>query len=199
MSNRPALLATVLITLTCGSCQTIREFTALERVDFALDRVENVRVAGVRLDGLRSFADVRPADVARVGLAVAAGELPLELDLVVQATNPADNPSQARLVRMAWTLLLEERETVSGELARDIVLPAGATTEIPLGMSLDLVEFFDGSARDLIELALSLTDRGGSPKTVALRATPVIETPLGPIQYPRPITIVRREVGGTDV
>jgi hypothetical protein len=66
---------------------------------------------------------------------------------------------------------------------------------VPLDVSLNLVEFFQGSARDLVELALSLSGQGGAPKEVALRATPVVDTPLGPMRYPRPITIVSREVG----
>ena len=31
---------------------------------------------------------------------------------------------------------------------------------------------------------------------IALRATPTIDTALGPIRYPQPITIVSRQVGG---
>jgi hypothetical protein len=60
---------------------------------------------------------------------------------------------------------------------------------------LNLVDFFEGSAQDLLELALSLSGQGGEPKSVALRATPIIDTPLGPMRYPRPITIVNAEAG----
>jgi hypothetical protein len=57
------------------------------------------------------------------------------------------------------------------------------------------MEFFDGSAQDLFELALSIADQGGAPTEIALRATPTIQTPLGPMRYPQPITILSREVG----
>ena len=78
------------------------------------------------------------------------------------------------------------------------MLRPGAPTDVPITISLDLVDFFEANARDLVELALSLSGRGGAPKEVALRATPVVDTPLGPIRYPEPITIVSREVGGPD-
>jgi len=67
---------------------------------------------------------------------------------------------------------------------------------VPISMSLNLVDFFQGSARDLVNLALSLTGQGGAPTEVALRATPTVETAIGPIRYPQPITIVSHEVGG---
>jgi hypothetical protein len=111
------------------------------------------------------------------------------------AENPAENSTDARLVRMDWTLLLQERETLSGVFADNVLLPPGQPTDVPITVSLNLVEFFEGSARDLVELALSLSGQGGSPKNVALRATPVIDTPIGPMRYPQPITILSREVG----
>jgi hypothetical protein len=46
-----------------------------------------------------------------------------------------------------------------------------------------------------VNLALSLSGRGGAPTEVTLRATPTIETALGPIRYPRPITIVTATTG----
>jgi hypothetical protein len=62
-------------------------------------------------------------------------------------------------------------------------------------VSLNLVEFFEGSGRDLLELALAISGQGGAPKEIALEATPIVDTALGPMRYPRPITIVSREVG----
>ncbi|MEZ4415816.1 MAG: hypothetical protein R3E10_08670 [Gemmatimonadota bacterium] len=189
-------LALVAGVLLLGGCQTLREIAALERVDFSLDRAEHVRLAGLELDRVRSIADVSGFDIARVGASIAAGSLPLELDLVVGALNPEENPTQARLVRMEWTLLLEDRETVSGVFDQATVLPPGVRTAVPIHVGLDLVDFFEGSARDLVELALSLSGQGGAPKNVKLRALPIIDTALGPIRYPTPITILSENVGG---
>ncbi|HSG49490.1 MAG TPA: hypothetical protein VLA43_16845, partial [Longimicrobiales bacterium] len=128
--------------------------------------------------------------------ALSDDRLPLEFSLMVQGENPADNEVAARLVRFDWTLLLEDRETVSGVFDQEVVFQPGQPTTFPVRIQLDLLEFFDGNARDLAELALSLADQGGEPKNVALQAVPTIQTALGPIRYPGTLTIVSGEVGG---
>ena len=196
--------------LALSGCATLGQITALQRVDFSLEGVGGVRLAGVELDRVRSFSDLSLTDGARLASAVANGELPLSMNVLVLAENPADNFTDARLVRMDWTLLLEDRETVSGRITEELVLPRGKRrpggwriahlprgqpTGFPVLVELNLVEFFEGNARDLFELALSLTGQGGSSKEVALTALPTIETALGPITYDRPIRIVGGTVG----
>lgn len=194
MPQRRLLALAALLTL--GGCATFQQVLALRDVDFTVDRIEDARLAGVELRAVRSFEDLGFADAGRLAMAVADRELPLSFDLHLTAINPADNSVDARLVRMDWTLLLQGRETLSGVFADETVLRPGVPTDVPIGISLDLVDFFEGNARDLFELALALTDQeGGAPKEVTLRATPTVETRLGPIRYPRPITIVSREVG----
>lgn len=192
----PALLCIGTAVVLQG-CQTLREIAALRSVDFALDRITRPELAGVELERIRSYEDLRTSDVVRLGAAVASGELPLSFELVVAARNPEENRVQARMVHMAWTLLVEERETISGVVDEAFTLPPGALREIPVAVRLDLVEFFGTNLRDLVELALSVTGQGGEPKTIALRAVPTIDTPLGPMEYPESITIVERELGAS--
>jgi hypothetical protein len=135
-------------------------------------------------------------EAARLATAVSQRTLSLDLTVHLSAVNPEDNSVDARLVRMEWTLLLRDRETVSGTFADETVLRRGQPTDVPIDVSLDLLDFFQGSAQDLFALALSLADPNAPPTEVALRATPTVDTTLGPIRYPRPITIVDREVGG---
>jgi len=191
---RIALPALALVAAVSG-CATLQQLVALRDVDFDIDRVSDVRLAGVDLTNVRSYRDLGVADVGRLTLAVSRGEMPMDFRLHLTATNPADNSADARLVRMDWTLLLQQRETISGVFADETLLRRGQPTDVPIAMSLDLVDFFEGSAQDLVELALSLAGQGGAPKEVTLRATPSVDTSLGPISYPRPITIVSREIG----
>lgn len=188
-----ALGATVV--LLASGCATLQQLVALRNVEFSLDRVSNVRLAGIDLSGMHSVDDLRLSDAGRLALAVSQKDVPLELQVHLLAENPAENTSDARLVRMDWTLLLQGRETLSGVFAENMVLPVGQPTEVPIAVRLNLVDFFEENAQDLLELALSLSGRGGAPKNLALRASPVIDTPLGPMRYPEPITIVSREVG----
>ena len=180
---------------TAVGCATLQQMAALRNVDFALDRVSDLRLSGIDVGRIRSFDDLSIMDAGRLVLALSRNELPMDFRLHLRAENPAENSTEARMVQMAWTLLLQDRETLSGVLENEILLPPGEPTDVPLTISLNLLEFFEGSAQDLLDLALSIAGQGGAPKEIALRATPTIQTALGPMRYPQPITILSREVG----
>jgi len=191
-SGRRSAAGVVLLTIvgTTGGCATLQQFAALRQVEFAIDGVGAGRLAGIDLARVRSAGDLRAADAARLAAAVADEELPLEFTVNVLAENPAENQTTARMVRFAWTLLLDDRETIDGVVDREISLPPGDPQVIPLRMRLDLIEFFDGSATDLLNLALRFAGADAETADVKLRALPTVETPLGPIEYPATITIV---------
>ena len=190
---RPAAILLLAVSLTAAGCATIAAVVALRAVEFALDRVTRGRLAGVDLDRYRAGGSLNPIDAGRVGIALAQGELPLSFNLHVSADNPSDNPA-AQLVGLDWTLFVEGRETVSGILNDQRLLPSGATTDIPISMELDLVQFFGRNAPDLISLALNIAGIGGSPAMLRLEAQPSINTEFGPIRYPGRIGI-EYEVG----
>ena len=189
------LLPPLALVVALSGCATLQQFTALRSVAFSIDRISDVRLAGVDLRSVTSYRELGLADIGRLTLAVSQGDLPMDFRLHLSAENPADNTADARLLRMDWTLLLQDRETISGVFAEETLLRRGQPTDVPISMSLDLIDFFEGSAQDLVELALSLSGQGGSPREVTLRATPSVDTAFGPISYPRPITIVSREIG----
>lgn len=189
-------LVLLLAFLIFGSgCQTLNQIANLRNVDFVIDRVGQANLAGVRLDRVRSYQDLSATDILRVGSALSSGELPLDFVLHLGAENPAENNVDARMVRMDWTLFLDDRETISGVFDENILLPSGEVSDIPIPIQVDLLEFFETGARDMIELALAVSGRNGEPKRIKIRATPTIDTPIGAIRYPNPITIVSRDVG----
>lgn len=176
-------------------CQTLKEIVNLRNVRFDLGQLSNINLAGVQLDNIQSYSDIRAGDIIKLTTAFTRRDLPLSFQLDLEAENPSDNQVAARLVRMDWTLFLEERETISGVIDQERVLNPGEPVVIPLSIQLELLSFFDQNARDIIELALALTGEGGASKKVKLVATPVVETLVGPIRYPEPITIVNASVG----
>jgi hypothetical protein len=194
--GRLGLLTILALLLVLPSCATLQSLTALSQVRFDLDGVSGIRLAGVELDRVRGYEDLSVLDAARIGSALVNRQLPLEATLHVGAHNPDGNPD-ARLVGLDWTFFLQDRETVSGSLSQELALPSGARTDVPVSVRLDLLEFFEGSSRDLVELALSLTGVGTArePSDLRLEALPTIQTRLGPIQYPRPL-ILGGQVGG---
>lgn len=189
------LCLTALLSVSVLSCATLEQVAALRQVDFAIDRVADPRVAGIRVDRVRSYNDLSATQVATLGLALARGTLPFEFQLHLNALNPAENAVTARMLALDWSLFLDDRETVSGTLDRSFTFPPGEPQDVPLTIRLDLLEFFEEDAEDLIDLVAAVAGVGGSPRRVSLRARPTIDTPVGPIRYPSPITIVSRQFG----
>jgi hypothetical protein len=177
-------------------CASLQQLIALRRVDFSLGSVGNGRLAGVDLSRVSSYRNLSAVDLGRITLALAQNDLPFEFQVDVRAENPADNKVTARLIRLAWSLYLNEKETISGTLDTTFTLPPGTPVTIPMQMLLNLLQFFIGPAQSLVDLAASIAGLSKDSTKVSLRAVPTVDTPLGPISYPTPITIASRTVGG---
>ena len=183
-----------LLFLAVTSCTALREVSNLRKVQFAIDRVSEARLAGVDASRLQSYEDLRSTDVLRLGAALSEGELPFAFTLHLQATNPSSNDVNARLTEMDWTLFLQDQETVPGRFEQEVVLPPGEPTDVAFRIELNLVRFFDDNLRGLVNLASAV--RGDAPpQTIKLKVQPTVAPSLGPVQYPSPITVVSKEFG----
>lgn len=182
------LLGSAALFVFLPGCATLQGILALREVEFVLDRVYEVRLAGVLLDRIDRPEAVSALDLARILGAVAQGTLPLTLRLDVGATNPEGNP-EARLAALDWTLFVQDRETVRGGLPAPVRIPVAGRATIPLDLQFDLLDFVEGNAQDLLNLVLSFAGQEVPPTELRLEAVPVVETSLGPIRYPRPIVI----------
>lgn len=190
------VLLTGSLALAATGCAAARQIAALKQVQFAIDRAQQVDLAGIRLDNVRSTSDVSGMDAARIAAAVLRRNVPLAFTIVVRGENPADNAVTARMLRFNWTLLLNDRETVSGSVDTAYTFAPGQPTDMLIPVHLDLYQFFNTNAREALDVALGILGRSSRPTDIVLTAVPVIDTPIGPINYPNRITIVRRTVGG---
>lgn len=172
----------------CG-CAGVRQLAALRRVEFRFDRITDPRVAGVSLSGIRSVEDVNPVDLGRIALAIAAEDVDLDLTVHLIGENPETSTTTARLIGLGWSYLVDDRECVSGQITEPYEFPPGAEVELPLRFSFNLVEFFGKDSRNLLEAALALAGRTESHHTMTMKLQPVIETPIGRMQYPLPIEL----------
>jgi hypothetical protein len=191
-----AFLAAGLLLFSVAGCATLREVSNLRKVSFQIDRVSQAQLAGVRLADVQSYEDLSAKDVLRLGSALSRGEMPLSFRLHLQAANPSSNSVNARLTEMDWTLLLEEKETVSGHFDQEVVLPPGEPKNFSFQIKLDLVRFFNDNLKSLVNLA-SAVSGDAPPQTIKLRVRPTVNTPFGPFSYPSPITVVSEEAGGS--
>lgn len=172
----------------------------LQRLQFKLGKVNGFTLAGVRLDNKNSIRDISVLDAANLIAAFSRGELPASFTLNVLAKNPNDGTggtknTSAILKSLAWRLFIDDKETINGNIDRNIEIPGvGQETTIPVMMSLDLVKFFkDQGYENILNLALALGGVSGSSSRLTLKATPTVNTFLGPITYPGEITIVDKE------
>jgi hypothetical protein len=105
-------------------CATFEEIAALRNVDFALAGATGGTLAGVPIQSMRSYRDHGAVDLIRVAAAIARRELPVETELLVTASNPAGNVA-ARLVRLDWTLFLDDQETEAASSIGSLCSPQG--------------------------------------------------------------------------
>jgi len=194
--RRSVLLgAALVIASAAAGCSTLRGVEALREVDFTLDRVADVRVAGVPVRDVHSVDDLDTAQGARLAAAALMGDLPLDCTVVLRATNPPSNAVTAELMRMDWTLLLDGRKAAAGRMDRRYSIAPGETQDIAVPVAVNLGDLLRHHGPRLLRLALALAGEGSSPVDVTLRVVPLIDTPLGTMRSPVPITIMRKRIG----
>ena len=196
MVSRRWIVAVALGVALTG-CSVLQQVGALRQVAFALGAIRSGRLAGVDLSRIANYGSLSATDLGRISLALARKDLPLEFTAEVRAENPADNQVTATMVRMDWSLFLDDRETIAGVVDTSITLPPGTPVIIPMRMRLNLLQFFDGPAQSVVDLAAAVAGLNTDPTRVAIRAVPTINTRYGAIRYPSPITIVSQTVGGS--
>ncbi len=195
MNRTTAFTAFTALTALSSGCATMRSVAALRQVEFAIDTVVNVNLAGVNLDRVRSVSDISNADAVRIAASTLRQNVPLSFTIHVRGLNPAENNTTARMMRFTWTLLLNNKQTVSGSVDSAYTFVPGTPTIVNIPVSFNVYDFFANNARTAMDLAVGLAGGATQPTDVALTATPIIDTPLGAITYPHAITIVKRTIG----
>jgi hypothetical protein len=175
----------------------------LQRLQFKLGSIDNFDLAGIKIKSVKSISDFSAINALKLTAAFAKGEFPTSFTLNVLAKNPNDGTggtkkTSAVLKSLAWRLFIDNKETINGNIPNSIEIPGvGQATTIPVVISLDLLKFFkDQGYENVINLALALGGYSGSSSRVTLKATPTVDTFLGPITYPGEITIIDKEFRG---
>ncbi|MEO5825644.1 MAG: hypothetical protein ABIR59_07135 [Gemmatimonadales bacterium] len=189
------LLCTLFAVTTLAGCAALQQIGALRQVAFALGGIRGGRLAGVDLSRISAPGGLSALEIGRITVAIARKDLPLEFLAEVRAENPVDNKVTATMVKLAWTMFLDDKETISGVVDTSLTLPPGEPRIIPVKMRLNLLEFFDGPAGSMMDLAIAVAGLNVDPTKITIKAIPTVNTRYGPISYPAPITIVSQTVG----
>ncbi len=177
-----------------GACTSLQQLAALRQVGFALAGVTGGRLAGVDIGKIATGTRLSVLDYGRLTVALARQDVPLDFLVNVEALNPAENKVTAKMIRLGWALYLNEKETIHGVVDTVVVMEPGKPVIMPMRMRINLVQFFNGPAQDLVDLAAAVAGLNPDPTKISIKASPTIETPLGPLSYPNPITIVSRTI-----
>ena len=182
-----------------NSCATLNALAGLSRIQFKLNNVQNVQLAGISIANKHSISDFSLMDGINLTAAFASGRFPLTFTLNVDARNPNASGSSTfvnalSVTNFPWVLLLNGQQTISGNIGGPVgVPPGGATAVIPLQVSLDLKQFFANQGYDqLVQLALALSGQGGASQ-VQLLAQPTMSAMGLSLTYPGQLTIVNTE------
>lgn len=162
-------------------CTAIDAISNISRLQFKLGSINNFSLAGVNLSNKNSIGDFSVSDVLNLTQGFANNNLPARFTLNVLAKNPntpggSQNTTSA-VTRMDWKLLVDNKQTISGVMDSEIIVPGtGQTANIPIAMTLDLMDFFNNLGYEgVIKLALALGGVSGSPARVTLKAIPAMK------------------------
>jgi hypothetical protein len=188
-------LISILVVSLCG-CAALKQTAALSQVKFNFDRISDVRVGGVTVMDKKSYNDLSVTEVAKLSAGVLAHDVPLSMTVHLKAENPSSNSVTAKMMKLGWSLFLEDHKLLDGSLDSTYAFAPGNVVDVPVPIKFNAYEMYQHNAQDLFGLGLSLAGVEGYSKVVRLDLVPTVDTDLGPISYPSPIT-VKREVGGS--
>jgi hypothetical protein len=198
--NKNVLIPALLFVLINISCSAYETFVNITRLKFRLSNVSSFTISGVNLSSKSKLKDFSASEILKISSSFAAGNLPSSFVINVEAKNPNDGKggyarTNATLQSFPWRLLIDDKETVSGNIGSSVFVPGtGETTNLPLLVNLDLMRFFkDKGYESLLNLALNIGGQGGTSSRLTLYAQPTVSTTLGNITYPQEIKIVNYE------
>ncbi len=202
--TRFAFLLSLISILLLGSCSTLQQIqdtlVNIKRLQFKLDSVAPGNLAGINLAAIDSPTKFNILDGLKLVNAFKQKSLPLSMALNVAAKNPNDgtggSPQKSALLKaLAWTLKIDGKETISGDIPNPIEVPGtGQATIIPLQMSLDLYKFFsDQGYESVLNLALAVAGQKGSTARITLTAVPTVSVAGIALKYPGQVEIVDKE------
>lgn len=195
------IILTIFLVSGCATLQQLQDtLINVQRLQFKLAGVTPGALAGINLAAIDSPTKISIPDGLKLLAAFQKKSLPVSLTLNVAAKNPNDgtggSPQKAALLKaLAWTLKIDGKETIAGDISNPIEIPGtGQATIIPLQLSLDLYKFFGEQGYDsLLNLALAIAGQKGSTSRLSLSAAPTVSVGGIDLKYPGQIEIVDKE------
>ena len=194
----PLILIFALCNISCSVYQTI---VNISRLKFKLSTVTDYTLSGVNISNKRSVSDLSAIEAVKLTASFVNRSMPASFTLNISAVNPNNGnggyPStNATIVAFPWRLLIDGKETITGDLANPVTIPGtGEETIIPIRITIDLYKLFSNKEYEgILNLAMNISGKiTGTASNVVVYAKPKVSTSLGNISYPTEIKIVNLE------
>jgi len=183
--------------VSCGIMEQASQITRLSKCEFRLDRIDNINLAGIDIQNLKSVEDLNIMHMLALTTAVAQKDLPLSFMLDVQAKNP--NDGTAAMNKMEWILFIDDIEMTTGTVNNRIEIPSGGgISNIPLQLKFNLMEVLQGKSGDaLLNFGFNLAGAGNKPTRILLKVKPTIYIGSSAIEYPGYINVKTEFTSGS--
>ncbi len=194
---RKILLIILIAALFTGGCSVYKTVSNISRLKYKIHSAKDYKLLGIELKEKKSVKDFNSLEILKLSAGLIKGSLPLTFQLNIEAVNPNDGSggfekTDLTLESFPWKLLLNEKETVNGNIEKPIAIPGkGESVIIPIAIQINAAKLIkDKNLDDVIALILQIGGVKGSTSNLKLLAQPVIGTPFGKIEYPGEITVV---------
>ena len=195
MKTKHITLAFFLLILI-ASCSQLRQMANLRKCQFRIQSITGTRLAGVDIQRIQGFSDLKFADAAKATSAFLLGNLPLEFNLGLQVRNP--NTETAAMNKFDWIAMIDQTEILEGTSSQRVeVTSNGGLALIPLRIRVNLKQILNRfTKKQVMDFGMGLADSQNKPVRVALKLKPSIMVGQRAIAYPGWFTIKREFTAG---
>jgi LEA14-like dessication related protein len=197
--TRPAFYRTGLISLlllilffpfnSCDVAQQTQQVINLTKCDFRILTVQDITLAGVKVQNIQSVKDLDFSDMQKLMLAVAGSDFNLAMQLNVEGRNP--NTSAAGLNKLDWILFIDDIQMTEGSVTQAFTIPPNnGTAVIPIAFGVDLKKVLQGkSLNAILNFGFNLAGTGNKPTRIMIKLKPTIMIGKNLITYPGYISV----------
>ena len=179
---------------SCGVSRQVSEAKIFADCIYDLKSIDQVTLAGIDINEFKNIKSLEDFDIAkypRVALAALRKDIPLELRVNLDITNPTRN--KAAINQMEYKVLLTNNEIFSGYVNELVeVFPGTGKTTVPIKLSANIYQLLsDNKTRDeFVNLVTSLTGKSSSkPSKLVIKLKPTLDLAGKQMNYPGYITM----------
>ncbi|CAG5005759.1 hypothetical protein DYBT9275_03645 [Dyadobacter sp. CECT 9275] len=177
----------------CGVSKQVSDAKTFGDCKYDIASVDSVYLAGMDIRefrNIKSFSDLDLARYPRLGLAMLRKDIPLNLRVNLDITNPTKK--RAAINQLEYKVLLTQNEIFSGFLSQLIeVMPGTGSTRVPVRLNANVYQLInnDQTRDEFINMVMSLTGKAGSkPSKLIVKVKPTLDIAGKQVNYPGYIT-----------